>query len=92
MYTCLQYEYVVQTWGITQIQVSDNMVAFEVSGFNYSGEIFITLAKDDKTLVINSSTDYIGSAKTAMETIRLLDSYIESNENKYLSLFTSLLK
>lgn len=92
MHTCLQYEDIVQTWGITKIQVSDNMVSFEVSGFNYSGEIIITLCNDDKTLVINSSTEYIGSAKTAMETIRLLDLYIESNESKYLSLFNALLK
>lgn len=92
MHTCLQYEDIVQTWGITQIQVSDIKVAFEVSGYNYSGEIIITLNNDDKTLVINSSTEYIGSAKTALETIRLLDSYIESNESKYRSLFNALLK
>lgn len=92
MHTCLHYEDIVQTWGITQIQVSDNMISFEVSGFNYTGEIIITLCNDDKTLVLNSSTEYIGSAKTAMETIKLLDLYIESNESKYLSLFNALTK
>lgn len=91
MHMCLLYEDIVQTWGITQIQVSDNKVIFEVSGFNYSGEIIIPLSNDDKTLVVNSASEYIGSAKNAMEIIKLLDLYIESNEGKYLRLFNALL-
>lgn len=92
MQKCLQYEDIVLTWGIKRIQVSDIAISFIVSGFNFSGEIIVTLGEDKKTLLLYSSLEYIGSTNNTMDALKLLDNYIESNEDKYLKLLDSLIK
>lgn len=91
MKICLLHEKIVQSWGINQIQVSDISLSFHVSGYNYTGIIIITTTEDEQILIINSATDYIGSANCAIDTIKMLDKYIESNEEKYQGLLNSII-
>lgn len=86
MQECLRYEDIVQTWGLTQIQISENSISFNVSGFNYNGKITIKTDDHGRNLVLNSNIAYIGVAKTALDAVMLLDKYIESNEYKYIRL------
>lgn len=86
MQECLRHEEIVQTWGVTQIQINENSISFSVSGFNYSGKITIKAIEPERNFVLNSNIAYIGVADTALDALKLLDKYIESNEDKYLEL------
>lgn len=90
MQTCLNHESILQSWGINRIDVSDNLLSFYVSGFNYSGKIIVTSDNTDKNLILNSNEEFIGAVDTADEAINILDKYIESNDECYRRLFNAL--
>lgn len=81
MRECIEYEPVVSTWGISQMQVADNCINLYVSGFNYQGEVAIT--SKGNSLMLKSAKECIGFASTPREAIQLLDEYIEANETEY---------
>lgn len=55
-----------------------------------SGDITVKTEEKGYTFILYSAAGYIGTADTSIEAIKLLDKYIESNEEKYRNLFDSL--
>lgn len=89
MLECLRNEIIIASWGISNIHISELQVSFYVEGYNYKGMIIVSSHKD--YIVLNTSKEYIGKAKNSKEVIRLLDKYIEANDEKYKKLYRKII-
>lgn len=76
----LHEEVIVQSWGITNIQIIDNTLRFEVCGFKYKGLIIISTNSNDYNVNIGDKN----ILSPLDNIINVLDDEIEKTEN-YLS-------
>lgn len=73
----LHEELIVQSWGITNIQIIENVIRFEVCGFKYKGLIIIST--DANGYNVNIGNKNIQSSLDNI--INVLDDEIEKTEN-----------
>lgn len=70
----LENSCVVQSWGINHINIYDNSIQFNVSGFKHKGSIQIVCNKSDYTILFNNTSIRCDSVKSVVKT---LDELIE---------------
>ncbi len=81
----LRNEHITASWGITAIRISENSVAFNVSGFLYKGRIAIKSTTDGYSIALEDLPCIKASAGTIVET---LDRVIEAGDG-YLTQIAS---
>lgn len=74
MLELLENSCIVQSWGINRININDDSVQFNVSGFKYKGAIRIVCNKNGYTIFINNTNIKCDSAKSL---VKVLDGLIE---------------
>lgn len=88
MLGCINLDHIPASWGMEDIQVSETQISFSVYGFNYFGKIVVSVT--DTNIELSSSAGHIATTSEPMHAIRILDGYIEANEEKYLNLLKRL--
>ena len=78
----LENEVTVLSWGISNIQISNRILSFEVSGFKYNGAVQITIDNKRYRIILNDK-NIICSLD---DLVPIMDNEIESSEN-YMSNF-----
>jgi hypothetical protein len=75
----LNEEVIVTSWGISNINIEDTSIGFEVSGFIYQGKVQVSLYNDDGYKInFDTGESVICSIE---ELTKTLDSKIERTEN-----------
>ena len=74
----LNEEIVVTSWGITNININDTSVGFEVSGFLYKGKVELSSCESGYSIKLDNA-DIIECSFE--ELVRTLDKKIERSEN-----------
>lgn len=89
MVSSIERSIIVSSWGISDIQISENKIEFNVCGFNFNGHIELHELND--ILIVTTSDAISLSFKSVNDVIDYLDLKIEYDEN-YLSNIGSIIE
>lgn len=71
---------IVESWGISSISVSGNSVSFDVSGFQFQGNIALEFVSNGYSIKLNNQ---IASCVVLQDVVKTLDILIEVGDMYY---------
>lgn len=71
---------IVESWGISSISIADNSVSFDVSGFQFQGNISLEFVSGRYSIKLNNKTV---SCVVLKDVVKILDILIEVGDMYY---------